>query len=141
MFQGPGRPQRHFRRVHSVRVCLDHTADKLVPPVPDPPGRVRPYRHRVLRNHVRAKPVHVFDGNPLRGALFQAVPSVLRDQRGRVRAQVCDGHRQSVPARVVAVDRRTQPRPQPVYAVRDASHGRRRRVAPDEAPVRPGHSR
>jgi len=139
VFPGSGRPpRRRFRRVRSVRVRRHRTADKRVPAVPDPPGRPRPHRHRVLRNHVLAKPVHVFDGNPLRGALFQAVQAVLPDQRGRVRAQVCYGHRQPVPARVAAVGRL---RPRPVRDVRDASHGRRRRGAPDEAPVRPGRGR
>jgi len=140
VFPGPGRPRRHrFRSVHSVRVRRHRSADKRVPPVPDPPGRTRPHRHRVFRDNVLAKPVHVFDGNPLCGALFQPVPAVLQDQRGRVRVQVCDGHRQPVPARVAAFGRRTPTRP--VHDGRDATHGRRRRSAPDEAPVRPGRGR
>lgn len=140
MFPGPGRWR--FRSVHRVRVRRHHTADKRVPLVPYPSGRPRPHRHHVLRAHVRAKPMHVFNGNPLCGALFQAVPAVLSDQRGRVRAQVDDGLRKPVPVRAAAVGQRTRRRrPSPQDDVRDASHSQQRRAAPDEASVRPGRSR
>lgn len=89
----PGRGRQRFRRVRSVSVRLHHIADERVPRVLDPQGRWRQHRHRVLRAHVRPEPFHVFFGNPLRGAMFRAVPTVLPDQRGRVRAQVGDGRR------------------------------------------------